>query len=544
MDQANTAQPKEYTYWLPDDSGNKAEYTTQNNAVIIIGANGAGKSKLGAWIERQSMNDVHRVGAQRNLNFNEDLQLKSYSEAENWVFYGTAKAENGRQKSQRWNWGHYTTKLMDDFDNVLAALIALRNNESNKFLEDSREAKVNGTPLPEVPETSIDKLKAIWSSVLPQRELIEDDAKFYAKCVDVPPEDRYPATEMSDGERAVLYLAAQVLCVPKNKILIIDEPELHLHRSIMNRLWKTLEAFRDDCLFIYITHDLHFAAAHGNVDKYWIKEFDGSKWQFVAITDDGLPEELMLEILGSRRNVLFVEGVKNSYDFQLYSQFFSEYLIIPCEGCSQVIERTKAFGASSSLHECKVFGLIDRDYRSDHELEKYRQDNIFALEVAEVENLFLVEELVKFIAGRVGQNEDTAFARVKEFVIGTKFSNMIHRQIRQSVAAEIKYRLSCIDISGKNDSEAKDRLKSGLDEISYDDIKEEKEAVFRTALEHQDYRKILRIFNEKGIAAEIGKQLWLDKQKYQETVVNLLRGPCHDEIIAALEPYIPSEIPR
>ena len=39
-----------YTYWLPDATGAKKDYTTESNAVVIIGANGAGKSKLGAWI--------------------------------------------------------------------------------------------------------------------------------------------------------------------------------------------------------------------------------------------------------------------------------------------------------------------------------------------------------------------------------------------------------------------------------------------------------------------------------------------------------------
>ena len=66
-------------------------------------------------------------------------------------------------------------------------------------------------------------------------------------------EMRYSANQMSDGERSVLYLASQVLCVPKNKILIIDEPEIHLHRSIMNRLWKALEKHRQDCL-LFILH--------------------------------------------------------------------------------------------------------------------------------------------------------------------------------------------------------------------------------------------------------------------------------------------------
>ena len=62
-----------FTYWLPDEQGQKQEYTTSNNSVIIIGANGSGKSHLGAWIEQQDLENVHRIGAQRNLNFNEDI---------------------------------------------------------------------------------------------------------------------------------------------------------------------------------------------------------------------------------------------------------------------------------------------------------------------------------------------------------------------------------------------------------------------------------------------------------------------------------------
>ncbi|MCR4611175.1 MAG: hypothetical protein K5644_04680 [Lachnospiraceae bacterium] len=76
-----------FKYWLPDENGQKTEYETQDNAVII-GANGSGKSKLGAWIECQNFDGVHRVGAQRNLNFNENIPLKNYSDAKNWVFMG------------------------------------------------------------------------------------------------------------------------------------------------------------------------------------------------------------------------------------------------------------------------------------------------------------------------------------------------------------------------------------------------------------------------------------------------------------------------
>ena len=84
-----------FTYFLPDENGNKTEHGTTSNAVIIIGANGSGKSKLGAWIEQNDFENVHRIGAQRNLNFNENIPLKSYSQAEDLVFYGTADSTNG-----------------------------------------------------------------------------------------------------------------------------------------------------------------------------------------------------------------------------------------------------------------------------------------------------------------------------------------------------------------------------------------------------------------------------------------------------------------
>ena len=123
-----------FEYSLPDENGNKIIHTTDSGSIIIIGANGSGKSKLGAWIEQQDYNKIHRIGAQRNLNFNENIALKSYSQAEDFVFYGTDDKNRHAHKDLRWNWGKsYTTKLMDDFENVLAALIGLKNNENDKF---------------------------------------------------------------------------------------------------------------------------------------------------------------------------------------------------------------------------------------------------------------------------------------------------------------------------------------------------------------------------------------------------------------------------
>lgn len=266
-----------YTYWLPGDDGERADRTTTVNSVVIIGANGSGKSKLGAWIEQQDLDKVHRIAAQRSLNFSERVPLKSYTEAEETFFYGGTQYKD--DKSQRWNWGKgYTTKLLDDFDAVLAALLAQVNLENQRYVDSCKDAERSGIAKPDVPLTVYDKLQNVWGLVFPHRKIGQEDAAFYAYIDD--PAQRYSATQMSDGERSVLYLAAQVLCVPESKIIIMDEPEVHLHPSLMGHLWDALEKIRPDCLFIYITHDVDFATSHRSSDAIWIKSYDGEKWDF------------------------------------------------------------------------------------------------------------------------------------------------------------------------------------------------------------------------------------------------------------------------
>lgn len=531
--------------WLPGNSGEKVLIFLKSNAMVIIGANGAGKSKLGAWIEQQDFERVHRIAAQRSLNFNEDIMLKNYSQAEEAVFYGSSDSNQKKNKWQRWNGGQgeaYTTKLIDDFENVLAALIALKNNQHDEFVEKCKAAENEGKDIPHTTVTVIDKLQQIWNEIFPQRKLRINDSKFYAVQTQEGKEQIYAANQMSDGERSVLYLVAQVLCVPQQKILIMDEPELHLHRSIMNKLWITLEKFRPDCLFVYITHDTQFAAMHSHAGIIWVREYDGANWKWQKIDGNELPEELLLDILGSRKNVLFVEGEKNSFDTQLYTILFPNFYIIACGSCSQVIARTKVFKNNPQLHNCIAYGIIDRDYRSEHEIEMYKQDNIFTLQVAEVENLFVVEELVRFMARHQGKDNNAVFDMVKEFVIRTKFQNMINKQICQSVVAQIKYKLSSAEISMKNDKEAKASLDNAFHSINYDTIKSEQEKRFNDALESKNYLEILKIFNEKGIAKSIGTYFGIENRSYCAMVIDIMRGEKRDDMVALFSKYLPEEL--
>jgi ABC-type cobalamin/Fe3+-siderophores transport system ATPase subunit len=532
----------DYKYKLPDTTGQVEEKTTANNSLIIIGANGSGKSKLGAWIEQQDMDNTHRVGAQRSLSFGEFIQLKSYEQAENRLLYGQEQKEPS--KRNRWNWGNQlTTTLLNDYEDVLAALIAMKNNDNDTFIKDCKEREKLGQPHKNTPNTVVDTLKRIWQNVFPQRDIDFDDSKVTATLSESNgTKTSYKGSEMSDGERVGLYLIAQCLCIPRNKTIIIDEPEIHLHRSIMNRLWTEIEKERPDCFFIYITHDTQFAANHKQSEKIWVKSFDGNYWELEEINESTLPEQLLLDILGNRKKVLFVEGDANSYDTKLYREIYKNYYVIPCGGCSTVITQTKAMKNTPQLHELECFGIIDRDFRSEHEINSLKNNKIFTLNVAEVENLFLVEELLEVVNTILAKEDKTSIDNIKKYVIEDRFSQEINKQILEATVFEAKYQLSIIDIPKNDENAAKQKFADLKSNIDFDKIKLAQETKYNDILKAKDYKQVLSVFNRKEVVKSIGNKFGLQDKAYCTFVIRQLQGDKSQEIIKALTSYLPVEI--
>ena len=151
-----------YRYILPNNEGQPEERKTENNSIVIIGANGSGKSKLGAWMEQNDAN-IHRVGAQRALIFGEYIQQKSYEQATNLLLYGTEQRRATREGRWRWDGAkfNYTSTVLDDYENVLSALFALDNVQQREFVKACKENDKQGQTYPKVPNTIIDSLQDI-----------------------------------------------------------------------------------------------------------------------------------------------------------------------------------------------------------------------------------------------------------------------------------------------------------------------------------------------------------------------------------------------
>lgn len=534
---------KSYKYILPDQNNKPDEKETNYHSIVIIGANGSGKSRLGVWMENNNLNKTHRIGAQRSLIFNKYIELKSYKQSQNLLTFG---AETPRETHDlRWNTGwnggelDYTTSMLNDYEYVLSTLIAMQTKQQDEFIKDCKLKEYLGKKHNEVPEMILDKLKRIWNTIFSHRTIDIKDGKVIATLKDF----EYEGRAMSDGERVALYLIAQCLCVPEDKIIIIDEPEIHLHHSIMDKLWTSIEAERKDCFFIYITHDTQFAATHKNSEKLWIKNYDGTNWNFEEIKDSNLPEQLLLDILGNRKPVLFVEGTSDSYDTKLYSEIYKDYYIIPCGSCSSVITQTKSMNANEQLHHLKCYGIIDRDYRNDHEIEVYKRDNIFALEVAEVENLFLTEELLCVVNKIMEFDNNSRIEDIKKYIIEERFAKTINKQICEAIVSELKFELNTVPISEKSEEESKKTLDKAFKEISYDNIKIKQTEKFNKILDSHVYKDILKVFNCKSLSMSIGHFLGINNKEYQNFILRQIKGEKANDIINAIIPYLPKDIP-
>jgi len=326
-----------------------SQISIDTKSIVVIGANGSGKTRFGSNIENRYNQITHRISAQKSLSMPKEVSPKSKYRAEQEFLYGYYNDNHQSNNSiykvgSRWG-QNPNTFLLNDYEKLMILLHTEEYEESIKFKESYSPGQASIKPV-----TKLDRVKYIWEYVLTHRKL-----SIKAGSIDTYSSTNateiYNAAEMSDGERVIFYLIGEVISAPSNSIIIIDEPEMHIHKSITKKLWDKIEQERTDCTFIYLTHDIDFASSRQNATKIWSKSFDGSKWDYEILEGNNeFPEQVYFEILGSRKPILFIEGDESSIDYRLLQLVFEDYTTKPLGGCQKVIETTKSFNEHSGFH--------------------------------------------------------------------------------------------------------------------------------------------------------------------------------------------------
>lgn len=519
--------------------------------IVFIGANGSGKSRLGAWIENKNPKEVHRISAQRNLSFNQEISLKSFEKSQKFLYYGSDfqgqqpdyldRYTSQAKSNQRWQSGKFTTGLLNDYNHLLSMLYSeqnLRNEILAKKVSENTGATITNDFKP---SSNIEKLIDLWNKLLPHRQIEFFDQKILVK----KESESYIGTELSDGERVIIYLIGQVLSVEPNFILIVDEPEIHIHKSILNPLWDELEKLRDDISIFYITHDLDFAKERFGSKRVWIKSFDGKEtWDFDEIDFDNNEEfnQIHFEIMGSRKPVLFIEGEKGSLDYKLYSKLYDKYTIIPLKSCSAVIEMVSSYKKEWTLHNIQPIGIIDKDFRTENEIELLNNKGVYTIDVLEVENLFCLPKIAAEIYSILSigglhfdKSKEDILSEIQN-IISTTFEGNLDKLIQNIIYKKTSDLLSKFP-KPKHDEDFKSKYDDYINTIDVDNLISETISSLDALKNENDISKIICLIDNKGLVVKVSGIFGMHKERYISTVIKNIEK---DEIKNVFFEYLPN----
>ena len=367
-------------------------------STVFLGANGSGKSALGLWLQRNSSGaSTNRLIAHRQLWLASAGPDITTSQRDKQTTY---RASWDLQDDSRWldHSGKTRTSL------VLFNLIAAHNERNDRVARLVDDGRPTDEILKTIEPAPIVRLNTILDrcGLAVQVELTKTGALDAIHSTGV----RYPISQMSDGEKSALLLAAEVLMAEPDSVQIIDEPERHMHRSISAPLVEAVINERPDCHFAVLTHDLNLAyslvqegaAAISLNDCSW-NNGKTVAWDAELIPhDDALPNTVRAAILGGKRRILFIEGTPTSIDFKLLRLLLPEWTLKPIGGCEEVTRAVKGLRAIADYNWIEAAGIVDRDHLSNDECEKLRKHDLFPLGVHEIENLYYTRPMLERLA--------------------------------------------------------------------------------------------------------------------------------------------------
>ncbi len=358
-----------------------------DHPLIIIGPNGSGKTRYGLGLV--GPNKAQFVAALRNISLPDSIPRLAPEDAENQL----ANRVN-RHRGQPW---HMSNEIDVLFSKLLAEDAASAVRFRNETFEDKSPHRVT---------TNLMRLQTLWHELFPGMSIDLSRHTPHVTASRASTESTYSANQMSDGERAALYLGAKILSAPKG-IVVVDEPEVHFHSRLAVKLWDKLETLRPDVRFVYITHDLSFALSRRAAQFLILRV--GQPPQLVPL-DTELPSDLSETILGAAtfsihaRHIVFCESREgNNGDHSLYSAWFSgpDAVVMPVGSCTDVVRCTQAFSETALVQGVTATGIIDRDYWPEDYLSSLVA-GVFALPVHEIENLYCLRIVFLAVAKHLG----------------------------------------------------------------------------------------------------------------------------------------------
>ena len=484
------------------------------DVLFVLGANGTGKSGLIQHLYRQYRDEAIRITAHRQTwmgSSQVEISPKTKRQHENQL------REQDIHSRARWHESYAGSRYQMSLLNLIqarnarnaAAIRALHEGKKEEFEELSSE---QGDYFFILNRVLLHSNMSITIEIQEDEEIIATRDQKYS----------YGIAEMSDAERSILLLAADILTCPRGTAVLIDEPERHIHRSISSSVIQELLSCRPDCIFVISTHDVILPMDIGSAKilmlrdcEFQGKEIVGRDADFIDSASD-IDESLKRDILGSRRNLLFIEGTNSSLDSALYSILFPGISIIPKGSRRDVEGSVRAIQGAAVFHWLRAYGIVDDDGYSDGKKKTLRSQGIYPLNVYQIESIFydsqvqddlFPEKSRELYAAR--KDAMATFSAKIEFLAGFRASQKRREQVLQLLPDPENFQVNeTITI------ESGDILREEIDMI-------------QNLIDHEDYDSIIRKYPIRKTSAldQIAKKLgFLDRHSYEHAVLYRIKS--------------------
>jgi energy-coupling factor transporter ATP-binding protein EcfA2 len=507
--------------------------------VVIIGANGSGKTRLSRLLRVEPGNTPEFVNALRSTRISPQLPAMSQLQARQ-------QHDSTRNNARTQPW-----EIASDFDYILSQLLAEDGDSARAY----RARDKAGESVEEILPTALEMVEQLWRDIFPGRRLEWNDWspvvhnergwKDWSPVVDNERGEieTYSANQMSDGERAGLYLLAKVLLAQPGQVIVIDEPETHFHARLAVRFWDVLEQTRSDLRFAYVTHDVAFALSR---EPAIFLLADPRSGLTQVTMNEGLPEEIRREILGAASfsyfasRVVFCEGDDHSFDKLLYDAWFKgrDTVVLPIGSCEDVRRAVRALNDNRLIENLAAVGLVDRDFQPDTALTSM-EPGIVVLPVHEVEGLLCLPGVVGRLARHLGKSisvekiSETVRSAIDNQMLGRAALQRTQGRLINQAQDAILSKPASWDIASLEAHAEK--LEAGIGSVvEAKQVFGEEYAALSSIRDSGAVEDIVRAFPCKQIAEAIGGLLGMRPRPLFELMARALTADPEDEDIGKL----------
>lgn len=415
--------------------------------VVLVGPNGSGKTSvfegINSWYKMYGFGNVGDLTFYEKIGLNNDIPF-NWNENIKLITHGKGSIDSVKVRSNFYfrtayrNEPDFTTSNLSRqenptnqirFDNLMWNDQSVSTNYQrliSKTLSGVYDPSNNGKTVEAYREELVGKIKKSISNVFPDLKLssigdpLTNGSFYFEKGISKD----YHYKNLSAGEKAAFDLLLDLIIKSEyypDAVLCIDEPEIHMHTRLQSKLLDELYKLIPSNSQLWIsTHSIGMLNKAKDLNEKHpgsvvFLNFDNLDFDAKAVIEPSKIDKTIwnrfLDLafddfskLIVPKTIVFCEGTPRGrrykdFDAQIYEKIFSntypDTSFVSVGSCNDIEKDNPAFGIISKIaHSSKIIKVVDRDDKSEGEIEECKQKGINVLNKRHIECYLLDDEII------------------------------------------------------------------------------------------------------------------------------------------------------